>query len=96
MRPEDPIEGGESRSFENTDELFEQMQVDDLDGAKKLSPRDLAALLGTTPQLLYYHIRQKHIELETCQCGRRVLDVEATTEFWQSRKKGKASGIEDS
>jgi hypothetical protein len=53
----------------------------------KLSPREYAKIRGKAPQLVYYHIRKKHIEMETCICGRKVIDVaKADAAFAQSER----------
>jgi predicted site-specific integrase-resolvase len=75
----------------NTDELIAQMQADETDGAIKLSPREWAKLRGVTPQLVYYWIRTGKLDMETCICGRNVIDVEKADEH-----NGKRKGILDS
>jgi len=77
-----------------TDELMHQMELDDLEGATKLSPRDYGKLRGIAPQLVYYHIRQGHVDKERCLCGRTVIDIEKADQFF---KKGEHSenGVED-
>lgn len=70
----------------NTDELLAQMQREDLEGATKLTPVDYGKLRGIAPQLVYYHIRAKHITTERCNCGRKVIDVDEADEHF---KKGK-------
>lgn len=77
----------------NTDELIEEMIRDELVGASLLSPIDFAKQVGTTPQLVYYHIGQGHIEVEICECGRRVVNVEKATAFWEEkRNRSKTNG----
>jgi hypothetical protein len=63
-----------------------QMEADELDGPPKLSPVDYGKLRGIQPQLVYYHIRAKHITWSHCDCGRKVIDVSEADEFF---KKGK-------
>jgi hypothetical protein len=75
----------------NTDELLAQMQREDLEGATRLTPVRYGKLRGISPQLVYYHIRAKHIDLFVCDCGSKVIDVKAADEFF---KKGDA-GEED-
>jgi hypothetical protein len=70
----------------NTDELLAQMQREDLEGATKLTPVDYGKLRGIAPQLVYYHIRAKHITTMRCDCGRKVIDVDEADEHF---KKGK-------
>jgi hypothetical protein len=53
--------------------------------ASKLSPREYGKLRGIQPQLVYYHIRQGHIDKETCLCGRSVIDIDKADQYF---KKG--------
>lgn len=69
----------------NSDELIEQMKLDEFDGATKLTPREYGKFRGIAPQLVYYHIREGHIKKENCICGRSVIDVELADEYF---KKG--------
>lgn len=69
----------------STDELMRQMELDDLEDATKLSPRDYGKLRGIAPQLVYYHIRQGHIDKERCLCGRSVIDIDKADQYF---KKG--------
>jgi hypothetical protein len=68
-----------------TDELFDQMERDELEGQTKLSPRDYGRLRGIAPQLVYYHIRQGHVDMEKCICGRSVIDIDKADQYF---KKG--------
>jgi hypothetical protein len=60
---------------------------------KKLTPREYAAYrskkTGTIvqPQNVYYYVRTGKLELETCDCGRKVLDVKLADEFFDLREK---------
>jgi hypothetical protein len=70
---------------ENTDEFFKRIQEDELKDATKLTPRDYARSRGmSSPQLVYYHIRnhKEELSLELCQCGRKVLDVKAADAYF--------------
>jgi hypothetical protein len=69
----------------NSDELIEQMKQDELSDATKLSPREYGKLRGIQPQLVYYHIREGHIDKETCVCGRSVIDIDHADQYF---KKG--------
>lgn len=71
----------------NTDELFAQMERDEAEGAKQLSPIEYARLRGIKPQLVYYHIRQGHLAKFRCECGRFVIDVKDTDEFFREKEK---------
>jgi hypothetical protein len=69
------------------------MRHDELRDAEKLTPREYAELRSLDtgmiiqPQLIYYYIRTRKLELETCVCGRKVLDVKSTNEFFDERDK---------
>jgi hypothetical protein len=53
-----------------------------------LTPREYARLRHFTPQNIYYHIRNKHIEVETCKCGRKVISVSAADKFFNLFQDG--------
>lgn len=74
----------------STDELMEAMRRNEHEGATKLSPRDYGSLRGIAPQLVYYHIRQGHIDKETCLCGRTVIDIEKADQYF---KKGMYASV---
>lgn len=69
-------------------------RLEELRDAEKLSVREYAELrsleTGTIvqPQLLYYYIRTGKLEVERCLCGRKVIDVKTTNEFFDA-KEGK-------
>jgi hypothetical protein len=69
------------------DDLFDEFDKFELEGATKLSPREYARLKGMTPQLVYYYIRNGVIETESCICGRRVVDVASANEALQTKKE---------
>ena len=73
---------------ENFDELMQQMKHDEYHDATKLSPIEYGKLRNISPQLVYYHIKQKHIDIEFCLCGRKVIDVEGADMYF---KRGKFS-----
>jgi hypothetical protein len=70
---------------ENSDELIEQMKLDEMADATKLSPREYGKLRGIQPQLVYYHIREGHVKKEQCICGRTVIDIDLADQYF---KKG--------
>jgi len=74
-----------AEEIQNTDELFDQMRLHELEGATKLSPREYGKLRGISPQLVYYHIREGHIDKEQCLCGRSVIDIDKSDQYF---KKG--------
>lgn len=69
----------------NSDELRDQMEADELADASKLTPREYAKLHHLQPQIVYYHLRNGHLESEQCACGRRVLDVRRADAFFKER-----------
>jgi len=64
------------------DEVMRQIELDELSDATKLTPRDFAKLIGRAPQLVYYYIRTNKIDVEICQCGRKVIDVKQAKEVF--------------
>lgn len=83
----------------NMDDIVAEMEREDAEGATKLSPREYARLRGKKPQLIYYYIRTKRLQLEQCICGRNVIDVEATDKFFAgasvARDDEEANGSEE-
>jgi hypothetical protein len=67
----------------NADELIAQMQMDELEGATKLSPRDYGKLRGIAPQLVYYHLREGHIKWTHCECGRKVIIIDEADAYFR-------------
>lgn len=78
----------------NTDDLVDELERFENEGAEKLSPREYGKLRGISPQLVYYYIRNKKIDLEPCICGRKVIDVEETDKFFALIKQKKANGLD--
>jgi hypothetical protein len=70
---------------ENFDELRREMELDELHDATKLTPIEYGRLRGISPQLVYYHIRQGHVQEEFCICNRKVVDIQQADEYF---KKG--------
>jgi hypothetical protein len=71
------------------DDLFDEFDKFELEGATKLSPRDYAKYKGMRPQMVYYYIRQGVIDMERCVCGRNVVDVEQADEALSARAKAR-------
>jgi hypothetical protein len=70
------------------EEEMERSDLEDLASeVGKLSPVEYARMRGIRPQLVYYHIRQGHIEKEWCVCGRRVIDVALADETLSSNQE---------
>jgi hypothetical protein len=67
----------------NTDDFIKQVQADELADAEFLKPREYARLRGIAPQLVYYYIRQKKVQLLPCGggCGCRVVSVKAVDDI---------------
>lgn len=59
----------------------------------KLTPREFATWLGTSPQMIYYYIRNGVLELEYCRCGRKVLDVETSTQALKTRQEARGQKL---
>jgi len=65
------------------DAEFERMEIEDqAETVGKLTPREYAKIRNMQPQLVYYHLRNKHIELEWCVCGRKVIDVKKVDAYF--------------
>jgi hypothetical protein len=72
---------------------LEEIQ-DQADVVGKLTPREYAQLRGMSPQLVYYYIRNKVLELEYCLCGRRVLDVNKADDNLQKKKEARSGKLD--
>ncbi len=78
--------------------IQEDERQDKAEHFKKLPPIEYARLRKMVPQRVYYFLRQhrnhtrdkcksgKHIQLEDCICGRRVLDVEEADFFFNIKQ----------
>jgi hypothetical protein len=66
------------------EEDFELLDIEDqANEVGKLTPREYAKLRFMTPQNVYYHLRKKDgLEIETCICGRKVIDVKKADEYF--------------
>lgn len=79
-----------ARRLGNVDELVEAIEADTRrdalelarDGLTKMTVVDYARARGMRPQLVFYHIRVKHVTTELCLCGRKVIDVVQADEFF--------------
>lgn len=67
----------------NIDDLIEQMQKDELEDASKLKPIQYAKLRNLYPQRVYKAIRGGKLDVETCLCGSKVIDIEAADEVFK-------------
>jgi hypothetical protein len=72
----------------NEEADLELLEIQDqVDEVGKLTPREYAKLRGIAPQMVYYHIRNKHLEIELCICGRKVIDVKTADKVFEDRKR---------
>ena len=72
------------------DEDFERLEIEDqAQEVGFLTPREYAKIRFMQPQLVYYHIRNKHIEVELCRCGRKVINVKAVDEYFEKLRGDK-------
>jgi len=60
----------------------------------KMTPRDYGKSRGISPQLVYYHIREGHINPTHCECGRKVVLVAEADEYFKKGEFGEDS-LED-
>lgn len=69
---------------------LERLEIEDqAETVGFLTPREYAKLRGMQPQLVYYFIRTKKIEVELCKCGRKVVNVETADEFFRTQHNAK-------
>lgn len=68
------------------DDVIRQMEEDEkadrLELQTKATPIEYGRLRGIVPQKIYYHIRNRHIEVEECVCGRKVIDIAAADAYF--------------
>ena len=69
------------------DNLFEEFDKFELEGAEKLTPREFARYYGISPQMVYYFLRNGIIQTQACLCGRKVVDVVDTKRILDERKQ---------
>jgi len=79
----------------NTDDLFAQMEADELSDAIEVSdfatPINYARARGITPQSVYYHIRAGHLTKSHCACGRWVITVSEADEIFRRKNANNTS-----
>jgi hypothetical protein len=71
----------------NTDQLIADMIAFDQEGQKYMSPAAYAKIRPVHAPQLYGWAKRDVIVLETCQCGRRVLNVEEVDEVLRAKGK---------
>jgi hypothetical protein len=87
----------EERVTGSIDELLRQIEVDEAQDQAtvqtKMPINTYAKARGIAPQKVHYHIRARHIQKETCACGRFVIDIAAADEVL-GFNKGKGTELE--
>lgn len=80
-----------TQEFENLDDLFRQMKLDELEDATLLTPVAYARSRGIYPQRVYQALRNRKLETTYCPCGRKCIDPKAADEVFgigSSQQKG--------
>lgn len=81
--------------MDKIEDLIRQME-DDSEGATKGSPIEVARILGIKhPQKVYGWIRAGKLQWERCECGRRVVSIEAVRELLNGTEQERAEGSEE-
>src|SRR5882724_706051 len=68
----------------NLDEFLKQVEEDDKEDQRLITPVAYGRLRGIAPQLVYYYIRSKKLRTEICDCGRRCIALEDADELLRS------------
>jgi hypothetical protein len=76
----------------NIDELFEEMERDELEDATTLTPREYAKLRGIYPQRVYTAMRTGKLTWERCSCNRRVVVVEEADRLFNKGRYATTEG----
>jgi len=83
----------------NIDELMRQMEADEREDQRLITPVEYGRLRGIAPQRVYYYIRNKKLIPERCECGRNCVvkaeadelfgfaDLETTSEVAQEEEE---------
>lgn len=72
----------------NIDELMRQMETDEREDQRLITPVEYGHLRGIAPQRVYYAIRNKKLIPERCECGRKcVVKAEADELFGFASKE---------
>ena len=83
----------------NTDELLEQMRLDDMSDQEFMTPVQYSKIRPIRPQQIYAWIRNETLSWKRCDCGRKVIRVEEADELLRSKGKlqpqGGENGAED-
>jgi hypothetical protein len=84
----------------NIDELLRLMELDEKEDAPLITPVDYAKMRPLSPQIVYYHLRQGHIQERRCPCGRKTMILEEADAYFESigrlpRKGGSHAGAVD-
>lgn len=85
--------------MENIDDLFKQMEADDLadeiEESGFATPINYARSRSITPQSVYYHIRAGHLTKSHCACGRWVITVSEADEIFRRNNANLSSWPQD-
>jgi hypothetical protein len=73
-------------AFENMDELLAQMEADETADAPLISPVNYAKVRPITPQLVYYAIRTKKLNVYICNCGGRRISMEEADDYFRAKR----------
>lgn len=65
------------------DDVIAKMMKDELEDAKRLKPIQYAKLRGLYPQRVYKAIRNRKLEVITCDCGSKVIEVAVADEVFK-------------
>jgi len=66
----------------NIDELMRQMETDEREDQRLITPVEYGRLRGIAPQRVYYAIRNNKLGIERCECGRKcVVKADADEHF---------------
>jgi len=70
----------------NTDELEERMKLDELEDSPLISPVKFAKIRPITPQLVYYAIRTRKLQIYICNCGERRISMEEADDYFREKR----------
>lgn len=95
-----------AQEIDNVDDLRKQIEADELQdklelaalGQAMMSAREYARARGiSSPQRVYYYIRNRRISEMPCPCcGRKVINVKEADEVFFGKDKESSDGTADS
>lgn len=68
------------------DDVIAQMMKDEYEDAEQLKPIQYAKLRGLYPQRVYKAIRDRKLEVISCLCGSKVINVDAADKVFKVGK----------